>query len=64
MLRGFLVCGVVLIALQVASYGDDKPGKPSPAACMFGGSTTPSRMTSAFNFAPSFTAIRAARSPP
>jgi hypothetical protein len=30
MRRGILICGVVLIAWQVASYGDDKPGKLPP----------------------------------
>lgn len=32
MVRRFLVCGLVLIALQVATYGGDKTGKLPPAS--------------------------------
>jgi hypothetical protein len=31
MVRGFLVCGLLLSALQVATYGDDKSAKIPPA---------------------------------
>jgi hypothetical protein len=36
MARGFLVSGLLLIALQVATYGDDKSGKVSPASANAG----------------------------
>ncbi len=32
MAQRFLVCGLLLIALQVAAYGDDKTGGKAPQA--------------------------------